>query len=95
MAESEGPASSTPRRARTNGAPEGANGAETTNPDRELTALHQRVVRLEKSLRERSTQLEDVSRRLRRLERRIDRASASFPVRTALSLRRRLYRLLR
>jgi phage shock protein A len=62
---------------------------------RELTELRQHVGRLESQLRERSSKLEDVAKRLNRLERRIDRASATFPVRTALSLRRRLHRLLK
>ena len=38
---------------------------------------------------------DDVSRRLGRIERRIERASASFGVRTVLDVRRRLYRLLK
>jgi SAM-dependent methyltransferase len=50
---------------------------------------------LEKLILDRSGQLEEISRRSQRLERRIDRVSASFPVRTALRIRRRLYKMLK
>jgi predicted RNase H-like nuclease (RuvC/YqgF family) len=92
------PAGGTARRADRRGVP--GNGEHVpADPDaallRELTELRQHVERLEKQVRDRSVKLEDVSKRLTRLERRIDRASASFPVRTALSLRRRLHRMLK
>lgn len=61
----------------------------------ELADMHARVDRLERLLSERTVKLDDVAKRFTRVERRIDRASAAFPVRTALSLRRRLYRLLK
>ena len=67
----------------------------TSAPAGDVADLQRRIVELERVLKGRNRQLEDVSQRLRRLERRIDRASASFPVRTALRLRRRLHRLLK
>lgn len=61
----------------------------------ELVDMVERLDGLEKLILERSTQLEDIARRSQRLERRIDRVSASFPVRTALRVRRRLHKLLK
>lgn len=61
----------------------------------ELVDMVERLEGLEKLIVDRSAQLEEVARRSRRLERRIDRVSASFPVRTALRVRRRLYKLLK
>ena len=61
----------------------------------ELVDMVGRLETLEKLILERSAQLEEVARRSRRLERRIDRVSASFPFRTALRVRRRLYKMLK
>jgi SAM-dependent methyltransferase len=61
----------------------------------ELADMVERLDGLEKLILDRSGQLEEISRRSQRLERRIDRVSASFPVRTALRIRRRLYKMLK
>ena len=61
----------------------------------ELVDMVERLDGLEKLILDRSAQLEEISRRSRRLERRIDRVSASFPVRTALRVRRALYKMLK
>jgi SAM-dependent methyltransferase len=61
----------------------------------ELVDMVERLDGLEKLILDRSAQLEEISRRSQRLERRIDRVSASFPVRTALRVRRRLYKMLK
>jgi Methyltransferase domain len=61
----------------------------------ELADMVDRLEGLEKLILDRSAQLEEIARRSQRLERRIDRVSASFPVRTALRIRRRLYKLLK
>jgi chromosome segregation ATPase len=92
------PAGGTARRADRHGVP--GNGAHVpAGPDaallRELTELRSHVERLERQVRDRSAKLEDVAKRLTQLERRIQRASASFPVRTALNFRRRLHRMLK
>ncbi len=61
----------------------------------ELADMVERLEGLEKLILDRSAQLEDIARRSQRLERRIDRVSASFPFRTALRIRRRLYKMLK
>ena len=61
----------------------------------ELADMVDRLEGLEKLILDRSAQLEDVARRSQRLERRIDRVWASFPIRTALRVRRSLYKLLK
>ena len=94
------PAGDTARRADRRGAREQVP-SDQARPDptaallAELAELRQHVERLESQARTRSAKLDDVAKRLTRLERRIERASASFPVRTALSFRRRLHRLLK
>ena len=61
----------------------------------ELVDMVERLEGLEKLILDRSAQLEDIARRSQRLERRIDRVSASFPFRTVLRIRRGLYKLLK
>jgi SAM-dependent methyltransferase len=61
----------------------------------ELVDMVERLDGLEKLILDRSAQLEEISRRSQRLERRINRVSASFPVRTALRVRRQLYKMLK
>jgi phage shock protein A len=61
----------------------------------EVAELNQRIERLEKTVQDRSRKLDDVTRRFGRLERRIERASATFPVRTVLGMRRRLHQMLK
>jgi SAM-dependent methyltransferase len=61
----------------------------------ELVDMVERLEGLEKLILDRSAQLEEVARRSQRLERRIDRVSASFPFRTVLWIRRRLYKMLK
>ena len=61
----------------------------------ELADMTERLEGLEKLILDRSAQLEEIARRSQRLERRIDRVSASFPFRTALRIRRRLYKMLK
>jgi SAM-dependent methyltransferase len=60
-----------------------------------LAEITDRLVELEKLVQDRFGQLDAVDARSRRLERRIDRAVASFPLRTMLSLRRALHRMLK
>jgi hypothetical protein len=60
-----------------------------------LAAITDRLAGLEKLVEDRITQLDAIDTRSRRLERRIDRAVASFPLRTILRLRRGLYRILK
>jgi hypothetical protein len=61
----------------------------------ELADMVERLDGLEKLILDRSAQLEEIGRRSQRLERRINRASASFPLSTALRVRRTLYKLLK
>ena len=61
----------------------------------ELADMVERLEGLEKLILDRSAQLEDIARRSQRLERRLDRVSASFPFRTVLRVRRGLYKLLK
>jgi len=61
----------------------------------ELADIAERLDGVEKLILDRSAQLEEIARRSQRLERRIDRVTASFPVRTALRVRRRLYKMLK
>jgi SAM-dependent methyltransferase len=60
-----------------------------------LAEINDRLIGLEKLVEDRIGQLDAIDTRSRRLERRIDRAVASFPLRTMLSTRRWLYRLLK
>jgi hypothetical protein len=60
-----------------------------------LAEITDRLVELEKLVQDRLGQLAAVDARSRRLERRIDRAVASFPLRTMLRLRRALHRMLK
>ena len=60
-----------------------------------LAEINDRLVNLEKLVDDRTGQLDDIDSRSRRLERRIDRAVASFPLRTILRVRRGLYRMLK
>jgi hypothetical protein len=60
-----------------------------------LTEINDRLIGLEKLVEDRIGQLDVIDTRSRRLERRIDRAVASFPLRTILRIRRGLYRLLK
>jgi SAM-dependent methyltransferase len=57
----------------------------------QLDAIEARSRRLERRI----VQLDAIDARSRRLERRIDRAVASFPLRTVLSVRRGLHRMLK
>lgn len=57
----------------------------------QLDAIYSRTRRLE----HRTSQLDAIDARSRRLERRIDRAVASFPLRTVLRIRRGLHRMLK
>ena len=57
----------------------------------QLDAIDSRSRRLAR----RTNQLDAIDARLRRLERRIDRAVASFPLRTVLSVRRAMHRMLK
>jgi SAM-dependent methyltransferase len=61
----------------------------------ELADMVERLDGLEKLILDRSAQLEEIGRRSQRLERRINRASASFPLSTALRVRRTLHKLLK
>jgi SAM-dependent methyltransferase len=60
-----------------------------------LAEITDRLAGLEKLMVDRIGQLDAIDTRSRRLERRIDRAVASFPFRTALSIRRGLHRMLK
>ena len=60
-----------------------------------LAEITDRLVSLEKLVEDRIGQLDAIDSRSRRLERRIDRAVASFPFRTILAVRRGLYRMLK
>ena len=60
-----------------------------------LAEITDRLVSLEKLVEDRIGQLDAIDSRSRRLERRIDRAAASFPFRTLLAIRRGLYRMLK
>jgi SAM-dependent methyltransferase len=60
-----------------------------------LAEITDRLVDLEKLLADRIGQLDAIDSRSRRLERRIDRAVASFPLRTVLRVRRGLHRMLK
>jgi SAM-dependent methyltransferase len=60
-----------------------------------LAEVTDRLAGLEKLVEDRIAQLDAIDTRSRRLERRIDRAVASFPLRTILRLRRGLYRMLK
>ena len=73
--------------------PPGADPLSALRP--ELADMVERLEGLEKLILDRSAQLEEIARRSQRLERRIDRVSASFPFRTALRVRRRLYKMLK
>jgi SAM-dependent methyltransferase len=60
-----------------------------------LAEINDRLIGLEKLVEDRIGQLDAIDTRSRRLERRIDRAVASFPFRTVLRIRRALHRLLK
>jgi SAM-dependent methyltransferase len=60
-----------------------------------LAEINDRLIGLEKLVEDRVGQLDAIDTRSRRLERRIDRAVASFPFRTVLRIRRALHRLLK
>jgi hypothetical protein len=60
-----------------------------------LAEITDRLIGLEKLVEERIGQLDAIDTRSRRLERRIDRAVASFPFRTILRIRRALHRMLK
>ena len=69
-------------------------GGSPAGPGRDHRHLD-RLIGLEKLVEDRIGQLDAIDTRSRRLERRIDRAVASFPFRTVLRVRRGLHRMLK